>query len=540
MKLCDNCWGKQVVHRKPPTGQLPHEKKDVGNAEIEMKIKNCILPTLDDVARRRMHEADHQTTWFGTVKIPLECGFGYERRFHDYKRFEQLMFKYPPQARSRLCPSLVSFLGQTGAGKSSLIRLLITLLHTEKDPIEVPISGSIEDAHTATSGDVHLYHDPASSTSRTPILYADCEGLQGGETEPISSKILGNTIKRACLKLKHSIRELSWANTENCDMSHFTRQFVKLRTNYYNVYRAAEQMVLQLLDWGTNSVEHSSNQPTLPHAIVAVNMSPNSLGPEFWETGHATQWLFSGVDSALSLNPEFEKYINAWGGPPNMATTKALLEHYYSSVKVVRIPLIIDGTGRLSLMNEQINRLYNEIREDCDLARQRKAHLQMLLTADQLSTYTQLAFDHFTSKKGLNYPFDFIDASLRAKPICCDFSTHIVTLASALISKFEKENLPNTFCLFANVGKFVASCIVLDAARNKRQGSYETIFSGYKEFCIKAVEESLDRYWPCEYSGCVNFKIGHAADHQNKHGKFIGPVNIPPIRATNVISLRMK
>lgn len=35
-----------------------------------------------------------------------------------------------------------------------------------------------------TTGDVHLYADPFTYHSKSPILYADCEGLDGGEAIP--------------------------------------------------------------------------------------------------------------------------------------------------------------------------------------------------------------------------------------------------------------------------------------------------------------------------------------------------------------------
>lgn len=40
-----------------------------------------------------------------------------------------------------------------------------------------------------TSGDVHLYADPKTAYTRLPMLYADCEGLQGGEIEPAANKL---------------------------------------------------------------------------------------------------------------------------------------------------------------------------------------------------------------------------------------------------------------------------------------------------------------------------------------------------------------
>lgn len=46
-----------------------------------------------------------------------------------------------------------------------------------------PVTSSNND-RVPTTGDVHLYADPASYNSKTPILYADCEGLDGGEAVP--------------------------------------------------------------------------------------------------------------------------------------------------------------------------------------------------------------------------------------------------------------------------------------------------------------------------------------------------------------------
>jgi hypothetical protein len=46
-----------------------------------------------------------------------------------------------------------------------------------------PVTGAAND-NLPTSGDVHLYSDPATYYSSRPILYADCEGLDGGENVP--------------------------------------------------------------------------------------------------------------------------------------------------------------------------------------------------------------------------------------------------------------------------------------------------------------------------------------------------------------------
>lgn len=56
-------------------------------------------------------------------------------------------------------------------------------------PFESPVVGSMKHDKSPTSGDVHLYADPETAYTRLPMLFADCEGLQGGETEPAANKL---------------------------------------------------------------------------------------------------------------------------------------------------------------------------------------------------------------------------------------------------------------------------------------------------------------------------------------------------------------
>lgn len=46
-----------------------------------------------------------------------------------------------------------------------------------------PVVGSVND-NVPVSANVHLYADPETRLTKLPVLYADCEGLEGGESAP--------------------------------------------------------------------------------------------------------------------------------------------------------------------------------------------------------------------------------------------------------------------------------------------------------------------------------------------------------------------
>ena len=51
-----------------------------------------------------------------------------------------------------------------------------------------PVVGSVND-NVPVSANVHLYADPETWMTKSPVLYADCEGLEGGESAPRAEAI---------------------------------------------------------------------------------------------------------------------------------------------------------------------------------------------------------------------------------------------------------------------------------------------------------------------------------------------------------------
>ena len=94
-----------------------------------------------------------------------------------------------------------------------------------------PVVGTATGSNQPTSSNVHLYQDPESSRTVTPILYADCEGLDAGETPPRSESLVAKKVSRVIEAGQfawRTIRKLVWAGKDE----QVSRQF--MATNLYS------------------------------------------------------------------------------------------------------------------------------------------------------------------------------------------------------------------------------------------------------------------------------------------------------------------
>ena len=234
------------------------------------------------------------------------------------------------------------------------------------------------------------------------------------------------------------------------------------------LYRTFELTALRLLlEWGAASLEKSINQPSLPHAIVALDMTNPALGENSWEVRTATESLLTSVHSCLDKrygDPYLCDLANHWEENGRKITCILdLLLCYYSNFQVVPIP----AKGRFQRLNDQVQRLHRCIIGARNASFKAKKRARMLSNSDELNTYFQFAFDHFS--RTLSTPFNFIKVSLKLNPIPESFGAHILELAT-VISKRRWRGGPEQ--LFLRLSDMVASSIMFDWVRH-RKGSVQ-------------------------------------------------------------------
>ncbi|KAI1842756.1 hypothetical protein JX266_011077 [Neoarthrinium moseri] len=539
-----------VAPAGPGRNGKPHEKSD---PLVLHRLRQILEPARSESEHEAELHEDEDTSWFGFGRDPTGHPV-----FHDYGRFAAIMADSMVEEVSERHPQLASFIGETGAGKSTIIKLLIDrqdMTSLEASRYYSPVTSSSYD-RIPTTGDVHLYADPSTLYTSNPLLLCDCEGLSGGETLP---KQLRNRADDLANGYRTSTsRPISWAKTPNTKKREYavSQLYPRILYTFSDVVvfvlrnpRAFESVVLpKLLRWGAASIDKSLNQPVLPHAIIVLNASEPNIDEKEWDVEVATQMLMSDIHGAISREPALQEYVQQWRKRgKTVSSTKELLECYYASVSVVRIPY----KGSYMLMNEQAGKLAELIRERATLSQIRKRRVRMLATPEKLQFYLQAAFDHFT--RDLDTPFDFIKETLRHSPASRNFEGNILNLALAVRDRASNERIKsNAKQIFRAMVPIIASCVMFDTVRQNLLGESNVLHSPsclavkliatgtasrllddrYAKPCAAAIQTFADLHWPCTYINpafpgelgrCCNVRSGHnPKGHQNIHGKIIG------------------
>ncbi|ORY59725.1 uncharacterized protein BCR38DRAFT_445344 [Pseudomassariella vexata] len=534
LAFCERCWPKWILHIPGAVGWdgKPHEKAD---PVVVHRLRQVLEPSRTEAQHETELLDDEDTTWFG---------FGRDASghptFHDYGRFAAIMGETFSEETPERFPQLASFIGETGAGKSTLIKLLIDrqdLASQEGSRYYAPVTSSNYD-RIPTTGDIHLYADPSTLTTSTPLLLVDCEGLSGGEAMPKQLRHRSQDLEKDYRRLS-SPRQLAWADNPQTRKREFavSQLYPRILYTFSDVVvfvlrnpRAFESTVLdKLLRWGAASIDKSLNQPVLPHAIIVLNATESNVDDKEWDVTTATEMLLSDIHGAIMREPSLQEHVQTWRRRGrHINSTKELLECYYASITIIRIPY----RGSYMLMNEQAGKLSDLIKERCAASHRRKKRVRMLANTEKLQFYLQAAYDHFA--KDLDTPFDFVKEALRHSPVSRNFEGNTLNLALSIKEKSSNIDLRgNAEQIFRAIGPMIASYVMFDAVRQNLLGTAARLLDDrYAEPCNGALQSFADMYWPCsfynpahgdELGRCCNVRSGHnPKGHQNKQGKIIG------------------
>ncbi|PSK54732.1 hypothetical protein B9Z65_3821 [Elsinoe australis] len=532
-EYCTECWSLQGPHRPNKVGRdgLPHERT---NANIFKRFKSILQPPAETLERvKTAHEQDSGSKWFGVTKD--QSG---RLKFDDYGRYSTLMSSLRPATEHvHRYPQLVSFVGVTNAGKSTIIKMLITraleaLRRPQGEQWATPLVGATIHDSVPTSGDVNLYADPRTHSSTLPILLADCEGFEGGERLPLGAMARWRMEKQSghgepAVGGSAASYNIEWAKTEDTRQREFAVMNLYPRILYTfsdvvvfvlrNPKTFQSAVLTKLLAWGQDSLDKSINQPALPHAIVVLNATDPTVDEREWNTSFATQNLLSSVRDAIDgpeSVPQLQRLAEHWRSlGKNIHTVEDLLLQYYSSFQVVRVP-----SSRYMLMDDQVAKLQSMIETSCAKSFHAKRKARMLTDGDELSTYFQAGFRHFTTH--LNVPFDFVEVSLRNNPIPSDFGGHILEVVTRTMTRFRKD-ADRLAWFFERLATMLASCVLFDTVRF-RKGRMPELFRNYQHSIDWALSEFFEMHWPCAFTlgnrRCSVVKARHIKGHQDTSG----------------------
>jgi hypothetical protein len=101
-----------------------------------------------------------------------------------------------------------------------------------------------------------------------------------------------------------------------------------------------ESVLEQLVSWAAAALEMSSNQPVLPHVIIALNASENDIDESQWDSDIATESVLESLSRTVFKNATFKKYAQFWRERQRqIETVEQLVGSYYSSIRVRRLSL---------------------------------------------------------------------------------------------------------------------------------------------------------------------------------------------------------
>lgn len=447
--------------------------------------------------QHKQHQDIAHTLWLAVSKNANDGRFTFEER----SRFTDVMEEHRNKIRncqlenaSVTCyPRIVSFVGQTGVGKSSIIKVLIRHLW-ELEPTTVntavPVVGESRSSRP-TSSDVHLYYSPLDTEAKPkrPLFFIDSEGF-GSTVESVAAesrlRALGRktqsepaketdtaTLGTASRALKSVMdagkRALEWISPDVNRSAAVEELFPRLIYNISDVVvyvvpqanmRSISAVLEKLLDWSKNARMSSINSPSLPSVIILINQCDPDENME-WNSEEKADSLFEDYDSGKDLS----------GLEDPKPGIKDVLTSSFNTVRFLGLPNA--RYGNTSLLVSQSQRLHTMLDTLTRQTFERKKRCNMVLALESLGKLYRFTFDHFS--KSTPAPFNFLGAFLTVNPPPPGFTGSLLSilLEAEEATKRTRQNSDNT--RFTNelhgVVPLISSIVAIDIRRRQVLGT---------------------------------------------------------------------
>ena len=511
------CWDSHVPRR----GAQRHEKVD---AFSDYLAKLILHSEPDNEVQAKLHERDRKAEWFTVNSGSLEDS---EPTVQITDRFRKLCDpRYVSnRSNSEQHPSIVSFIGTTGAGKSTLVNAVSvmgqielqssyekprprsTIIDSKLRPSNVPRveqtrsdgpvtrSGNPLSAAEPTSSGVHLYLDPGvtkvsylagQEKELVPILYADCEGFRGtNETNAERSfssqstrhstrsrsssrgrppsRMSSNATRNIAEELEITLPEIKDAGKQGEELyyARFLYAFSDVIVFVTNNDQQLHKDLQDLLEWAASAVHKAINHLPRKTLIVVQNM-PARHNPDYYTELFHKQSLFGSL-------------TNIW----DKSKVLSAFKKRHDKQSIVREGEIDTNDKFLKIFFQSVEVCYvpnKGFATSAKIMEQYRVLRRQIVQAveagqrarsNSWTRYDVSSLSHLFGRAFHHFaklpgPFDFYTAARKDNPMSVTMDDHIANLLRYMQASDRR---------LANFHSVVAVCLITFVYRDFRQGS---------------------------------------------------------------------
>lgn len=418
---------------------------------------------------RQLHEQNAETRWFNIRNRNSQP------MLYVYDRFGSLCKSVLDGGSEapKSFPTIVSFIGKSGVGKSTLIRAMLLLgnldlQQVQADEISLPTanqsrmeafrkarwsqgampvtrSGHINHLVDPTTLGVHLYRDGGGSTaphsnSDDFNLFTDCEGFFTGATQTNAERL---TADRSRTPVNEDAAESNLLYREPVTADSYTKYGQEGAELYYakflysvsdvvvfvtNEDQNITRLLVSALEWAAAAILHSVNYPSRKTLIIVRNgaigrsqqiIDSESLEQLYLERQKMILWKTSNIlqEFVKDYNSRQDKYSR------RIYDNRDLYDVLFHKTICFCIPHLIgiEEYGDETMFTQYL-KLRTLIDDSCQRAIDLRSKMWMKYNVSSFSQMLFAAFEHFRIN---DKPFNFSDVARISKPSPQSLPSHI-------------------------------------------------------------------------------------------------------------------